>query len=35
MKIQKTKLKEIGINPDNDDRIFQWKTDHLADLCLN
>ena len=32
MKIQKTKLKEIGIKQNEDDKIFQWKKDHLADI---
>ena len=32
MKIQKTKLKEIGIQQNEDDKVFQWKKDHLAEL---
>ena len=32
MKIQKTKLKEIGINQNEDDKIFQSKKDHLVEL---
>ena len=35
MKIQKTKLKEIGIKPYEDDQIFQWKKDCLAELSGN
>ena len=35
MKIQKTKLKEIGIEPYEDDKIFQWKKDRLADLAAS
>ena len=35
MKIQKTKLKEIGINQNENDKIFQWKKDHLVELTAN
>ena len=35
MKIQKTKLKEIGIKQNADDKIFQWQKDHLAELPSN
>ena len=35
MKIQKTKLKEIGIRQNEDDKIFQWKKDHLEELTTN
>ena len=32
MKIQKTKLIEIGIKQNEDEKIFQWKKDHLEDI---
>ena len=32
MKIQKTKLKEIGIKQNEHDKIFQWKKDHLENI---
>ena len=35
MKIQKTKLKEIGVNQNEDDKVFQWKKDHLVELTSN
>ena len=35
MKIQKAKLKEIGIKQIEDDKIFQWKKDHLAEISTD
>ena len=35
MKIQKTKLKEIGIKQNEEDKIFQWEIDHLENISSN